>query len=389
MTISISLKNVRKSYSDGSIFDWVRRKSRANFALDGINVDIEEGHTVGIIGENGAGKSTLLKIIAGLMDPTSGTVDIHGHVHAALTLGVGIQEELTGRENLKIDAELQTSNATDVSRLDEMVEFAELGEFIDRPVRTYSSGMKSRLSFTGLVFVEPEILLIDETLSAGDQWFQKKARVAINALCARGKIVVVVSHNLETILDMCNRCIWLRDGKVAADGAPADVVPLYADYQKARREATIVKEQQRARPDWQDTSALITNISVFQAEDSCGSLAAGRAAKILIGLCPKVSLHSPTIRINIMRPDGLLIATNESVYSDSKFLVAGSYEIEGAIDSVILSPGIYFMHVELIEDGYLRDSKSISVKVTGAGTPTGGKPVLMPAVEVCSVRVTH
>lgn len=197
-------------------------------ALNDINLTFSSGETIGIIGRNGAGKSTLLSIIAGLAKQTEGELVISGKVTAVMTLGVGLREDLTGRDNIYLDGELQGKSRDEIDLfLDEIITFAELDDFIDRPVKTYSTGMKSRLAFSMLVGIEPEILIIDEALSAGDVFFAEKATKKIKEICDKGKIVLLVSHGMAVIESMCNRCLWLEKGKVIMDGEPAEVTKQY------------------------------------------------------------------------------------------------------------------------------------------------------------------
>ena len=246
----IELRNMTKAYADGvghaaprnlpELVTWpvAAARPRIKAAVAGLTLSMEAGERVGIIGPNGAGKSTLLHMIAGIGTPSSGSVIVDGKVTSILTLGIGVREEMTGRENIYLDGELQGKTRHQVDEvIDAIVDFAELGEFIDRPVRTYSTGMKSRLSFAMISHVNPEILLIDEALSAGDAAFSVKATAKIREICARGKIVLLVSHSLGAIRDMCNRCIWMEEGAIIMDGSPGEVTRAYAP-----RSASTMKE---------------------------------------------------------------------------------------------------------------------------------------------------
>lgn len=197
-------------------------------AIDGISIDFRAGEVVGIIGPNGSGKSTLLRVISGIYAPDSGTVVVKGRVSALLSLGTGFDVKLTGRDNIRLSGLYHGYSLREVERrMHEIIEFAELGEFIDQPMKYYSNGMISRLTFSVMLFTEPDIILIDETLSVGDLAFQEKSRIAMREMLNRARLQVIVSHNLEFIETTCTRAIALEGGTVVADGTPTEVVLAY------------------------------------------------------------------------------------------------------------------------------------------------------------------
>jgi len=194
-------------------------------ALDGVSFDVEKGRTLGLIGENGSGKSTMLKIVAGITKPTSGWVATNGKVSALIELGAGFHPEITGRENVFINGiMLGLSKKEITAKFDEIVRFAELEEFIDAPVKTYSSGMYMRLGFSVAINVNPEILLIDEVLAVGDASFIPKCLDRIDDFRRRKKTILFVSHDLATVEKICDRVVWLKNGRIAAAGQPKRVV---------------------------------------------------------------------------------------------------------------------------------------------------------------------
>lgn len=231
--MKIEVKNLVKTY----------KLSNGNFnAVDDVSLHVEEGERVGIIGRNGSGKSTLLSIIAGLQERTSGEIEVEGHIDCIMTLGVGIREKATGRENIYIDAEINGKTRKDVDKIiDKIIDFSELGDFIDHPVGTYSTGMKSRLAFSMIIFMKPEILIIDEALSAGDAQFGVKATNAMKDICRQGKILLLVSHSMEAIRSMCNRVIWINSGKIMQDGSPDKVIGEYLDFIRNEEEYELEK----------------------------------------------------------------------------------------------------------------------------------------------------
>ena len=220
MKPKIELKNVSKVYTAPTRLNGAGTK----VAVQTTTLTVHAGERLGIIGPNGAGKSTLLRIMAGLADPSSGQIDVEGRVTAIFTLGLGLREDLRGRENIYVDGELQGKSRAEVAEVvDDIIAFTDIGEFIDRPVRTYSTGMKSRLAFAMLIHINPEILIIDEALSAGDCLFAAKAYRKMQEICDRGMITIIVSHTMQNVLDLCTRCLWMENGRVVMDGDAAEI----------------------------------------------------------------------------------------------------------------------------------------------------------------------
>lgn len=216
---------------------WLRHdlKSEEFWALRDISFEVGKGDVVGIIGHNGAGKSTLLKVIAGIMKPTKGSVEVYGSVVPMLELGSGFDFELSGRENIYLNgAVLGYSKKFLGSRYQEIAEFSELGSFIEAPLRTYSSGMLARLAFSVACVVKPDILIVDEILSVGDADFQEKSRARMMELMTGGTTVFFVSHSLEQIRQMCSQVVWLEHGCVQAQG---DAEKICAMYERGRQDA--------------------------------------------------------------------------------------------------------------------------------------------------------
>lgn len=209
---------------------WLRRDLGAEefFALRQISLEAEQGDVIGIIGHNGAGKSTLLKVIAGIMKPTQGSVEVHGSVVPMLELGSGFDPELSGRENVYLNgAVLGYSKKFLDSKYHEILDFSELGGFIEAPLRTYSSGMLARLAFSVACMVEPDILIVDEILSVGDADFQEKSYARMMELMTGGTTVFFVSHSLKQIRQMCSRVVWLEHGRMQAQGDTQTVCNMY------------------------------------------------------------------------------------------------------------------------------------------------------------------
>lgn len=201
-------------------------------AVKHVTFSVEEGGILGIIGRNGSGKSTLLRSIAGVFSPNSGTVDLHGHSVSLMALGVGFKDNLTGRENIILSGMLLGFSEKDIKlKLDEIIAFSELGGFIDRPVRTYSSGMHSKLAFSITAMLETDILLVDEVLSVGDAGFKEKSLAKMKSLISdQNRTVIIVSHSIETLNKLCTSVLWLHDGEVMENGAPDAVLEHYLKF---------------------------------------------------------------------------------------------------------------------------------------------------------------
>lgn len=209
---------------------WNREKPQWHHVLKDINLEIKKGDTIALVGTNGSGKSTLLKLMTKILYPTKGTLETAGKLTSLLELGAGFHPDFTGRENIYFNASIFGLTKTEIEkRIDEIIEFSELGSFIDNPVRTYSSGMYMRLAFSVAINVDAEILLIDEILAVGDQHFQNKCFAKLKELRDSDKTIVIVSHSLDMIRKLCTRAVWIYKGELKADGSPNEVIDKYLD----------------------------------------------------------------------------------------------------------------------------------------------------------------
>lgn len=223
-----------------------RRDGPKDFwALRNVSFRLVNGESLAVIGPNGAGKSTLLQVLAGIIIPSEGSVEVHGRMSSLLTLGAGFDQELTGRENILLAGAFLGIDAEDMAdRLDGIVEYADLGEFIDAPIKTYSSGMRARLGFSIATSVDPDVLLLDEVLATGDQVFRAKSKARVIELVRSAKAIVLVTHDMNWVTEYCNRALLIEHGRVVAEGDPLDVVAIHEEHSeraKAERAAQIAR----------------------------------------------------------------------------------------------------------------------------------------------------
>ena len=242
-TAIITFKDVSKTYilykNDQARFKalfFKPKNPKTNKALNKVSFSINRGESVGIVGDNGAGKSTLLKMITGVAFPDEGEITVDGKVAALLELTAGFSPEMTGRENIYLKGYILGLEDDYIKEIEEsIIEFAELGDYIDQPVRTYSSGMKMRLGFAINVNIEPDVLVVDEALAVGDASFKRKCKDKIKSIIPAGTTVLYVSHNADSVKEICPRAIYLRKGSVIYDGKTEDTLKVYHDYKESQK----------------------------------------------------------------------------------------------------------------------------------------------------------
>ncbi len=204
--------------------------ARHFWALKDLDLEVQHGETVGLIGPNGAGKSTLLLVLAGILEPSTGSILVDGRVSTLLTLGAGFDADLTGRDNIRLSGAFLGIEGRELEALTPgILDFADIGDFIDAPVKTYSLGMKARLGFSIATAIKPDILLLDEVLGTGDQEFRAKSQLRIRELMTHAKAIVMVTHDLTYVTEFCNRAVLLEQGTIVHDGAPDETVALYRE----------------------------------------------------------------------------------------------------------------------------------------------------------------
>lgn len=389
----ISLANVSKVYplnqrrseqlfsamnGDAELDDGAKHK----VAVADVSLDISKGDRVGIVGRNGAGKSTLLHVIAGLTEPSSGRVTVEGMVTAVMTLGIGLRDDLSGRENIYLDGEILGKTRAQVATvIDDIIDFSDLGKFIDYPIRTYSTGMKARLAFSMISHIDPEILIIDEALSVGDADFSKKATARIREICERGKIVIVVSHSMQSIRDICNRCLWIDNGRVVMDGSPEKVTNAYIDAVRSADEAELLEKfkhhlgKHTYSPGWTFDSVKIMNGGDSQPRTL---LEAGLLTQIQIrGKVPRQA-RDACMRVRIVRLDDLLLF-DEKFEAGELRIKHDEIAIEIEMERLQLGAAIYRLDISACETNVLCADISLIFEVFSRNPPMGGKPMLFPA----------
>lgn len=323
-----------------------KHNTRELRAVDGLDLQIYCGEIVGLIGDNGSGKSTLLKLIAGITQPTSGSITVNGTVSSLLEVGVGFHLDMTGRENVYLSgALLGLSKQELTNRMPEIIAFSELDHFIDSPVKHYSSGMFLRLGFAIGVHVQPAILLVDEILAVGDQRFQRKCKDHIRRLRDSGKTIIVVSHDMDAILSLCSRAVVLDKGKVIGDGAPYQMIALYKQHQfeMAHQKGELPPAELRFRNRFGTFEMQITKVKMYNANgEEANTFQSGDACRIDFHWRTKQPIAYPVFGFSIVMDDGGAVYTNAT---DVTFGDIGQINGEGVtsfhIESLNLLGGAY------------------------------------------------
>jgi len=348
-------------------------KSSETFkAMDDVTFEVEQGEMIGIIGSNGAGKSTLLKILVGTTKPTSGTITSAGKISALIELGAGFHPEITGRENIFVNGIMLGLSKKEISeKYDEIVRFAELEDFIESPVKTYSSGMYMRLGFSVAINVNPDILLIDEVLAVGDEAFVHKCIDKINNFKRRKKTIVIVTHSLDVVATMCDRAIWLEKGKVEKIGEPKMVVGAYR-LDVGRREEGELAERHAGRKleidagpgDGKDRRRWGTReieIEEVSLRDQTGEerfvYESGEPLNIVMKIKAKEKVEDFAFGIGIFSSEGVCCyGTNTQLENYQARMFSGTGSVTFRIDSLNLLDGTYSLDVAAHKkDGYPYD----------------------------------
>lgn len=339
-------------------------------ALENISLNVEKGKTFGVIGENGSGKSTLLKVIAGIAKPTRGKVRTEGKVSALIELGAGFHPEISGRENIYINGIMLGLSKKEISaKFDEIVAFAELEDFIDAPVKTYSSGMYMRLGFAIAINVNPDILLIDEVLAVGDASFVPKCLDRIDDFRRRQKTILFVSHDLTTVAKICDSVVWLKGGRVQAVGEPKRIVDAYLqdvaekqekDFEKRRQEPARVKEEDRDRREnrWGKREIEISRVSLKSLEGKGKNVFSPDEAMVIEMDVAALSRQQDFVfGLGIFNSQGIsCYGTNTNLEDYEPISIEGEGKVVCRIERLGLVNGTYYLDVAAHKkDGYPYD----------------------------------
>lgn len=381
---AIEVKNVEKKFKvfldkghtlkELTLFS-KRRKYEERTVLDGISFEVKKGEAVGLIGHNGCGKSTTLKLLTRIMYPDSGTIEMSGRVSSLIELGAGFHPDMSGRQNIYTNASIFGLTRKEIDeRLNDIIAFSELEEFIDNPVRTYSSGMYMRLAFSVAINVDADILLIDEILAVGDANFQAKCFNKLREIKANGTTIVIVSHSLGQIEQICERSIWIHNGQIRAEGAPRDVHPEYMDFMgqkrqdrverktepESQKESTEQQTDEKQNPQenkcvedaeplddkkkrWGNGKAKIRKITIMDVNhNKKETFKTGDTIILDVAYDVKIPVEDAIFGIGIFRVDGThCYGTNTEIDKLDRFDLKNSGKIEIELKQLQLLPGQY------------------------------------------------
>ena len=331
----------------------LRQYHREFTALKDISFEIKGGDTIGIIGRNGSGKSTLLQVICGILKPTTGSIEVSGRISALLELGAGFNPEFTGRENVFFQGALMGFTKAQMdARFDDIAAFAEIGEFIDQPVRTYSSGMFVRLAFAAMIHVDADILVIDEALAVGDATFQRKCIDKLGSYLNRhDKVLLFVSHNLQQIERVCNKVVWLDQGAVKLMGDSEKVCRTYQESSHQLIQGQTNSEKPLATlSDSGDIDVHAISLDMGEGDKSAGVLVSHGQARIVIDFSTRINLEAPDIIVGIHTSDLVYIASaNTGRLNAPPDFPAGRHRVECHIQEMPLLPGVYHLRVAFLD----------------------------------------
>ncbi len=397
----ITFDKVWKKFKRGEKFNSLRdtipnlfRKAngleRAEFwALKDVSFGVQQGDVLGIIGPNGAGKSTILKLLSGILKPNKGSFSINGRLAALIEVGAGFHNELTGRENIYLNGTILGMNRKEIdSKFDSIVEFSGLEEFIDTPVKRYSSGMYSRLGFSVAVHMDPDILLVDEVLAVGDMAFQAKSAQKMRELLNSGATIVLISHNLPLIQNLCKRVILLNKGEIHKEGTAEEIIPHYQNIVYRKREEELKKavgKNENKVKIKQETLVEITDVFLHdgshQQKEAFGF---GEPISVKINYDAKQGIDNPVFSLDIIRSDNV-ICCSSNTKDDEYFIpnISGKGGIEIDLGNLNLISGFYVIKTSILDKDMVHsyDVKRDFLRISDKNLKFTRKGIFSPKIE--------
>lgn len=387
--IAMRIQNLSKTFIlEGERRDsvkerFVRGKGRGKHtftALDDVSFEVPRGTTFGLVGHNGSGKSTLLKILAGVYRPTAGSLLVDGRVSALLELGAGFHGELTGRENIYLNGAILGLSRTQVDdAIDDIIEFADIGEFIDVPVKVYSSGMYVRLGFAIAVTLDPEILIVDEIIAVGDEAFQRKCFDHLHALRRRGATIVLVTHSMGLAADLCDQVAWLDHGTLRAVGPSQEVIDQYISHVNALEASKSLNKGIAAPLDAENRigtgEVRMSSVDFLGPDGEKDIIVAGEPLTVRVHVNAKQALDGVELGLAFHHDSGLIIAGPNSRSAGIFYSIPeGEGHIDYVLDPSPFLPGTYLLTTNLLFKGQSYDYADREVEFTvrpGAGPGVG------------------
>jgi lipopolysaccharide transport system ATP-binding protein len=339
-----------------------QRALNSFWALDNISLDVKQGEVIGIVGSNGSGKSTLLKLIAGVTNPTKGSVTAKGRIVPLIELGAGFHGELTGRENIYLNGIILGMSRKEIdTKIKDIITFAELSEFIDQPIKHYSSGMYLRLAFSVAVHLKPDIVLIDEILSVGDENFQRKSLNKIQEIISQQVTVVIVSHSLDLLSTLCTRILWIEKGKLRTEGKPSEVIAEYRQEVFGQRQAQPVvttaststsgstpTQQPTLFKEWGNFKAKITTLEVGDADQKPRQVfTAGDTITLSLEYDNPDQLSPINVAFGIYRYDDVYIAGMTTVLDEHHLAARAHGRVSLQLKDIPLTEGQFYVRAAL------------------------------------------
>ncbi|MGA1141647.1 MAG: ABC transporter ATP-binding protein [Ilumatobacteraceae bacterium] len=375
------LYHERNRYIKAAMLRGRRARYEEFWALQDVDLVVEKGATVGVIGSNGSGKTTLLKCLTGIYTPERGSISVEGNLAALLELGAGFHPELSGTENIYLNGSIMGMSKKEIdNKFDSIVEFAGLEQFIDTPVKNFSSGMTVRLGFSIATHVEPEVLLIDEILSVGDQAFQRKSTEKIEQFRRDGRTILVVSHSLGLVQQLCDTVVWLEKGHVKMIGPAAEVIAEYT----GNTYGNFARDDASSKTRWGSGDAQITQVTMLDTNDQpVDTLSSGAELRIRLELNSHIRIESPVLRVQLETMSGELVWSTSTQRGTATLRVLdGPATAVLHLPSLPLAEGTYYLSVSITDATGATEFDHCQhwakIHITG-GQPNDGGVVALPS----------